>query len=57
MGFGGVSPCMQSKGLHRFYDKFQTPSKIASVGNYRHIPIFFGANSHEGTYVYDGKFL
>ena len=55
MGFGGVTPCLQRKGKNMFYNQFENPSKIASLGSYHHIPILFGANSHEGTYVYDGN--
>ena len=47
--------CYQTKGKNMYYNKLDSPSKIAAQGRYRHIPIMFGANSHEGTFVYDRK--
>lgn len=53
MGFAGVIPCAQKKGKTKLYGQFDDPAEIAKSGNYRKIPVLFGANSHEGTYVYD----
>lgn len=54
LGFGGSIPCAQKKGARKFYDatKGETPESVLFGGNYRHVPIMFGANSHEGSYVY-----
>ena len=52
LGFGGSSPCAQSKGKKKFYLKGQTPQDVLFSGNYEHVPMFFGANKKEGAYVY-----
>jgi len=52
LGFGASSPCAQSKGAVKFYKKDQTPASILASGNYSSMPIFFGANKKEGSYVY-----
>ena len=52
LGFGGSSPCAQSKGQKKFYNKGETPHDILFSGNYEHAPMFFGANKKEGSYVY-----
>ena len=52
LGFGGSSPCAQSKGERKFYSIGQTPHSILFGGNYDPLPIFYGANKHEGSYVY-----
>ena len=52
LGFGGSSPCAQSKGVKKFYTKDQTPHDILFSGNYSSVPIFFGTNKKEGAYVY-----
>jgi carboxylesterase type B len=52
LGFGASSPCAQSKGAVKFYTKDQNPASILSSGNYSSVPIFFGANKKEGSYVY-----
>jgi len=51
-GFGGTTPCMQTKGERKFYAEGETPDDILYNGNYDAVPIMFGANSHEGSYVY-----
>lgn len=54
MGFGGSIPCAQKKGNRKFYDaaKGETPERLILEGNFNHVPIMFGANSYEGSYVY-----
>jgi len=52
MGFGGSTPCAQTKGEKKFYSENQTPESILFSGEYEHVPIFFGANKREGSYVY-----
>ena len=52
LGFGASSPCAQTKGDTKFYEKGQTPHSILFSGNYSSVPIFFGANKKEGAYVY-----
>ena len=54
-GFGGTTPCAQTAGERKFYDEFQNPVDILLNGDYRHIPIFFGANSHEGSFIYQSN--
>ena len=51
-GFGGTTPCSQTHGARKFYEDHETPQDILYDGNYEHVPIMFGANSHEGSYVY-----
>jgi carboxylesterase type B len=52
LGFGGSSPCAQSKGERKFYSTGQTPHSILFSGNYEPLPIFYGANKKEGSYVF-----
>jgi len=54
LGFGGTVPCAQTKGLDHqtFYFEGQHPADILRLGHYEHMPILYGANSHEGSYVY-----
>lgn len=52
LGFGGLIPCAQTKGEMKFYTEHQTPVDILVSGEYESVPIFFGANKHEGAYVY-----
>ena len=52
IAFGGSIPCAQTAGERRFFDEFQNPNDLLFNGEYRHIPVFFGANSHEGSFVY-----
>ena len=58
LGFGGTVPCAQTKGLDHqtFYFEGQHPADILRLGHYEHMPILYGANSHEGSYVYGGIF-
>ena len=51
-GFGGSTPCMQTKGERKFYSVGESPDEILYRGQYQSVPILFGANSHEGSYVY-----
>lgn len=55
LGFGGTIPCAQTKGEKKFYVEGQHPENILISGNYTKLPIMFGANKHEGSYVYGGK--
>jgi len=52
MGFGGSTPCTQTKGARQFYYGEQTPEYMLYSGQYERVPIMFGANSHEGSFVY-----
>ena len=52
MGFGGSIPCSQTKGAQKFYTAEQTPEKLLHSGQYEKVPIMFGANSNEGSFVY-----
>lgn len=54
LGFGGLIPCAQSRGSDRFYDADagDRPEALLAAGDYRELPVMFGANSHEGSYVY-----
>jgi len=52
MGFGGSIPCAQTKGAKRFYRHDQTPEGLLHSGHYEKVPIMFGANAHEGSFVY-----
>lgn len=52
LGFGGTIPCAQTKGEKKFYVEGQHPENILISGNYTKLPIMFGANKHEGSYVY-----
>ena len=54
LGFGGTTPCGQTAGKKIFYSAFENPRDLLINGEYRHIPVFFGANSHEGSYVLTG---
>ena len=55
-GYGGTNPCAQTAGERTFYEEFQNPVDLLLNGDYRHIPVFFGANSHEGGEVVKGNF-
>ena len=55
-GYGGTNPCGQTAGERKFYEEFQNPVDLLLNGDYRHIPVFFGANSHEGGEVVKGNF-
>ena len=55
-GYGGTNPCGQAAGERKFYEEFQNPVDLLLNGDYRHIPVFFGANSHEGGEVVKGNF-
>ena len=52
LGFGGSSPCAQTKGKRKFYTFDQTPHSVLFSGKYEPLPIFYGANKREGSYVY-----
>lgn len=54
LGFGGSMPCAQKRGARKFYDeaKGESPESLIFEGNFDHVPIMFGANSYEGSYVY-----
>ena len=39
-------------GARKFYSEGQTPDDMLYQGDYQSVPILFGANSHEGSYVY-----
>ena len=56
IAFGGSIPCAQTAGGKKFYDEFQNPNDLLFNGDYRHIPVFFGANSHEGSFVMQSKY-
>jgi len=45
-------PCGQTKGARKFYTADQTPTDILFSGNYRHIPVMYGATKDEGSFVY-----
>ena len=54
MGFGGTSPCAQTKGDKVFIDKH--PEDMLKDGDFAPKDIVFGANKHEGSFVLGGKF-
>jgi len=49
MGFGGTSPCAQTKGDRVFIDKH--PEDMLKDGDFAPKDIVFGANKHEGSFV------
>jgi len=49
MGFGGTSPCAQTKGDKVFIDKH--PEDMLKDGDFAPKDIVFGANKHEGSFV------
>ena len=51
-GFGGTTPCGQTHGQRKFYRQDETPMDLLYDGDFEHLPIMFGANSHEGSYVF-----
>ena len=51
-GFGGTTPCAQTAGERIFYEEFQNPVNMLLNGDYNPKPLFFGANSHEGSFIY-----
>jgi hypothetical protein len=54
LGFGGTSPCGQKAGVKKFFTEFQNPTDLLIKGEYRDLPVFFGANSHEGSFIMTG---
>ncbi|XP_046395467.1 juvenile hormone esterase-like [Ischnura elegans] len=48
-GFGGCSPIIQKAGKVRFIEEH--PDTLIRTGRYNHVPIMFGSNRDEGTYV------
>eukprot|EP00090_Calanus_glacialis_P005797 TRINITY_DN14495_c0_g1_i1.p1 TRINITY_DN14495_c0_g1~~TRINITY_DN14495_c0_g1_i1.p1 ORF type:complete len:687 (+),score=181.02 TRINITY_DN14495_c0_g1_i1:28-2088(+) len=52
LGFGGLIPCAQKAGERKFYTEHETPVEKMHSGDYESVPIFFGANKHEGSFVY-----
>jgi len=52
LGFGGLIPCAQKAGDRKFYEENETPADKMIGGDYESVPIFFGANKHEGSFVY-----
>jgi len=52
LGFGGLIPCAQTKGERKFYTQHETPTEKMHSGDYESVPILFGANKHEGSFVY-----
>ena len=52
MGFGGTSPCAQTKGDKVFIDKH--PEDMLKDGDFAPKDIVFGANKHEGSFVLGG---
>jgi len=52
LGFGGLIPCAQKAGERKFYTEHETPTAKMHAGDYESVPIFFGANKHEGSFVY-----
>ena len=53
MGFGGSTPCAQTRGKEIFIDKH--PEEYLRQGDFQPKPAFFGANKHEGSFVLGGK--
>nr|CAD6495185.1 Glutactin-like [Lepeophtheirus salmonis salmonis] len=54
LGFGGSSPCAQTKGDKKFYGPKDDPMEILYSGDYNtEVPIFFGNNLYEGIYTYN----
>jgi hypothetical protein len=53
MGFGGSTPCAQTKGKEIFIDKH--PEEYLRQGDFSPKPAFFGANKHEGSFVLGGN--
>jgi hypothetical protein len=52
LGFGGTIPCAQTKGVQKFYKHDESPEQKLHSGNFERVPIMFGANAHEGSFVY-----
>jgi len=52
LGFGGLIPCAQKAGERKFYTEYENPTVKLQSGDYESVPIFFGANKHEGSFVY-----
>ncbi len=55
MGFGGSTPCAQTRGKEIFIDKH--PEEYLRQGDFQPKPAFFGANKHEGSFVLGGNSL
>ena len=52
MGYSGTMPCGQTKGAKKFYTDDLTPTDILFSGDYRHVPVMYGATKDEGSFVY-----
>ena len=52
MGFGGTSPCAQTKGEKVFLDRH--PEDMLKDGDFAPKDIVFGANKAEGSFVLGG---
>ena len=52
MGFGGSTPCAQTRGKEVFIDKH--PEDYLREGDFQAMPALFGANKHEGSFVLGG---
>jgi len=48
---------MQTRGSKKFYSNGEKPIDILLRGNFSHVPIFFGANLNEGSYLLIGKYI
>jgi hypothetical protein len=55
LGFGGTIPCAQTKGNKTFYYEGTHPESLLINGDYEKMPIFFGTNSYEGSFVYGSE--
>ena len=53
MGYSGTMPCGQTKGERKFYTADLTPTDILFSGDYRHVPVMYGATKDEGSFVYE----
>ena len=52
-GFGGTTPVIQVAGAHRVLER--EPRELFESGNYfTEVPILFGANKHEGSFILGG---
>jgi hypothetical protein len=45
----------QTKGSKPFYFEGQHPEMLLNNGDYDPVPIFFGTNSYEGSFVYGSE--
>ena len=55
LGFGGHDPCGQTKGLRKVLEHGQQPYDILYNGDYKPVPMFFGANYDEGLLPFGSK--